>query len=188
MTVRGIFGAITHPDDTFLQQETRKPLNNKETTHVSMEKRYLRKDGRTIWVNASWNRRWDPDGKGFEEVNSIEDITELKKAEKELRRKEAQLRFIFEASPIGLRWCYVEQLTKDSPLNYIERLTNPAHLKITGLTAEETDTLGIFKKITHPDDLSLQVFGEKQNMGYNDGAFSMESATFDQTEKSYGYQ
>lgn len=168
------FSKVTHPDDLEKQEECYSKLRNKETHQTSMEKRYLKPDGSTTWVHISWTRQWDSDGIGFEEVSTITDITEQKIATDRLKHKEAQLRFIFESSPIGLRWCYVEQLEDDSPYRYLERLTNPAHMKITGLNEEESDIPGAFKDITHPDDLQVQKKGEEINLVGQDGFFSME--------------
>lgn len=174
MNIPGIFSSITHPYDSIIQENARKRLTNKESNRVSIEKRYIRKDGTVKWVSAAWARKWDDDGIGYQEVSTMVDITELKEASENLKRKEGQFRFIFESAPIGLLWSYAECKPDGKGINFLERLVNPAHLKITGLSREDSDIPGIFDTISDPDDLKIQNAGIKKHLKNGDGIFSME--------------
>jgi PAS domain S-box-containing protein len=83
------FPQITHPDDievSFLPDE--KNNNNEKTLHT-IEKRYVRKDGRIIWVNLSSAPVRDESDELF--VSHAEDITKRKYAE--LRLKESREKY-----------------------------------------------------------------------------------------------
>jgi len=66
-----------------------------------MEKRYVRPDGKVVWVVFSLRRLKYADG-SFEEVTTAVDITELKKAEDELRWKTAFLEAQVNSAPDGI--------------------------------------------------------------------------------------
>ncbi|MDQ8182925.1 response regulator [Pelagicoccus sp. SDUM812005] len=73
--------------------------------------------------------------------------------EQEVRAKEEQLNFVFDSVPIGLYWSYHRE--GESP-RLEDRLFNPAHFQITGLTKEDMMNPGAFARITHPADLQAQ--------------------------------
>ncbi|HWZ94384.1 MAG TPA: PAS domain S-box protein [Opitutaceae bacterium] len=145
----GIFERITHPEDFRKQAELYKKLEAGEISNFVMEKRYVRPDGTFIWVLFRQARKSHPNG-DFEELSITSDITELKRAQEELVTKEAEYRFIFEASPVGISWRIVR------PDGTIARHVNEAHLSICGLTREQMDEPGIFVRITNPEDRKKQ--------------------------------
>lgn len=168
------FLKITHPDDIEKQDAIYKRLCDKEINEFSIDKRYVRKDGKTIWVSVSWVRKWDPDGIGFQDIVSIFDTTPIKEAGKQLERKEAQLRFIFESAPIGLLWSCGSKDKSTGALTIQERVLNPAHYTVTGLTLEQSLIPHIYNDITHPDDLAAQKAGRASLPMEGSGSFSME--------------
>ncbi len=99
----GVFARITHPDDMARQRDLYQQLCRGELNTMTMEKRYLRKDGTTVWVLFTTQRRSYPDG-AEEFLSTVMDITDHKRAQVELATKEAQFRFIFESVPVGLSW------------------------------------------------------------------------------------
>ncbi len=165
---------ITHPEDLIRQKEVTSSITKKKATAVTMEKRYIRKSGKTIWVRSTWTRKWTSDGNGFEGVGTITDITAFKETSIALSEKESQLRFIFENCPIGLLWTDTEIKGPSKKPIFTERLINPAHMAITGLSFEKSGQRGSFGKITHPDDLPIQHKGVEENLSKGDGSFSME--------------
>jgi PAS domain S-box-containing protein len=78
------------------------------------------------------------------------DITERKRIQEEVEQKEAEFRFIFESSPLGLSW---NRVAADGTRR---RLTNEAHLAIIGLTRDQMKDPNVFRRITHPDDWAAQ--------------------------------
>jgi PAS domain S-box-containing protein len=96
------------------------------------------------------------------------DVTERKRFQEELARKEAQFRFIFESSPVGISW----RLSR--PDGSKVRLVNEAHVKICGLSREEAEQPGAFAAISDPEEMAAQ---ERQRIRLEAGEideFSME--------------
>ena len=108
------------------------------------------KDGRMFWVQLDLQPLRDEAGKvtGFMALQL--DITESKRIQDELSRAEAQFRFIFETAPIGIYW---RHMRADG---VVSRRINDAHLRVCGLTREESMKPGIFKEISVAEDYAVQ--------------------------------
>lgn len=79
------FQEITHPDDlAYGQRQMRRMLAGEPST-VVMEKRYIHKDGSTIWVNLTIATAFTPDGRPDYFISVIEDISERKRTETALQ-------------------------------------------------------------------------------------------------------
>jgi len=92
---------VTHPDD---RQATRTRLAEARDGRrqvVDHEKRYLRKDGTTVWghVCAAWIRATS--GKELYSVAIVQDITTRKRAEEKARRLEGDLVHVARTSTMG---------------------------------------------------------------------------------------
>ena len=143
-----IFARITHPDD----QARQKPLNEAlDAGHIpgfSIDKRYIRADGSIVWVTVSAQRMVYPDGR-VEILGTVTDITALKRAQEAAAREQARFKFIFDSLPVGVSWRLLGPETL---------LLNPAHEKITGVSAElAASDPGAFARATHPEDAQRQV-------------------------------
>jgi len=79
------FRELTHPEDREWDWEVFSRAARGETPFYFSEKRYVRKDGETIWVrlNASFVR--DPEGRPIRSVAVCEDITEHRNAQEQIR-------------------------------------------------------------------------------------------------------
>ncbi|ODS30062.1 MAG: signal transduction histidine kinase [Candidatus Scalindua rubra] len=78
---------ITYPDDLYAQNEARKKVLDGETSSYKIEKRYIRKDGTIIWGNLTAGlviRK--PGGEPNYFVSVLEEITERRKAEEQIRK------------------------------------------------------------------------------------------------------
>jgi len=87
---KGIFIQITHPEDRSIQAPFTRQIEEGMVDHYSMDKRYLRPDGQTVWVFLSFQRRWLADG-GHEDLSVVVDITERKRLEEARHRSEQNL-------------------------------------------------------------------------------------------------
>ena len=67
-----------------------------EVTTYSREKRYLRKDGSTVWVDLAVNVVKGADGRPSHLISVIQDISDRKRAEDNLRKSEARFRSLTE--------------------------------------------------------------------------------------------
>lgn len=85
-----IYGRISHPDDRVRQNQLMRHVEEKKTNGYSIEKRYLRADGKITWVMFSFQRRYAADG-SYEDLCTAVDITENKQAQEERERLNRQL-------------------------------------------------------------------------------------------------
>jgi len=102
------FADITHPGDRTLNLEGYGRLQRGEIPEYRVEKRYVRKDGRVIWVDVTASVVRDPDGKPLRTLAVIQDISERKQAEHALRESERRLRRIIDGM-----FAYVALYTPD---------------------------------------------------------------------------
>ncbi|HEX2199975.1 MAG TPA: PAS domain S-box protein, partial [Burkholderiales bacterium] len=84
--------ALSHPDDRDLTDAERARMYRGECDVARSEKRYLRKDGSTLWVNMSLALERDPAGTPLYEISVLDDISARKAAEHALRDSEARFR------------------------------------------------------------------------------------------------
>lgn len=82
---------ITHPDDRDQVRLLRDEARKRRATSYAIDKRYLRRDGATIWGRVSSNWFYDDDGKPVYALAVIQDITDRKRIEAALRESEANL-------------------------------------------------------------------------------------------------
>jgi diguanylate cyclase (GGDEF)-like protein/PAS domain S-box-containing protein len=78
------FLAITHPEDIHLHEEKTALLLAGKIGHYSLEKRYLRKNKKIIWVNITVSPLWKPGEAPGRNMIVVEDITERKRMEAEI--------------------------------------------------------------------------------------------------------
>lgn len=84
------FQEITHPEDLETDLNLVGQVLAGELVTYSLEKRYLRKDGSSAWVNLTVSLVRDPAGAPRYFISVIEDISERKRAEEALRDAQAQ--------------------------------------------------------------------------------------------------
>ena len=93
---------ISHPDDADVINQQRPRLYAGEIDSVRLEKRYVRKDGATVWVNFQMVVERDAKGKPQYEIAVYDDITARKAAETALREGEDLFRKTFELAATGI--------------------------------------------------------------------------------------
>jgi PAS domain S-box-containing protein len=86
------FQDITYPDDLDADLAQVKRLLGGEIRSYSMEKRYIRKDGREVWVLLSGSLVRNEKGTPLHFIAEIQDISERKKSEQAIRSLNAELR------------------------------------------------------------------------------------------------
>ncbi|MCM2356687.1 MAG: PAS domain S-box protein [Geobacteraceae bacterium] len=75
---------ITHPDDRDIFRGQREAAQNGKVSSYTYEKRFLRKDGSTVWGQVSGNWSYDTDGSPVYLAGLIQDITGRKRMEEEI--------------------------------------------------------------------------------------------------------
>ncbi len=84
------FRDLTHPDDLAVGVESFTALMGGKLAHYALEKRYIRKDGSTVWVELFISLQRDAAGEPDYAIAVIQDISERKRLVGELRHaKEA---------------------------------------------------------------------------------------------------
>ncbi len=91
------FQDITHPDDLDLDLKNVQDLLEGKIDSYKMEKRYFHKQGHIVWVLLSVSLVRDGEGQPLHFVSQIEDITQQKLAQEELKRVNHELTALFES-------------------------------------------------------------------------------------------
>ncbi|MBF0589636.1 MAG: PAS domain S-box protein, partial [Magnetococcales bacterium] len=99
------FEEITHHDDLNLSRRSIQSLVNGLADSITFEKRYLRKDGKTIWCHLTLSMISGLDMSGTAKdpgsiVVAVEEITDRKVAQRALVESEERLRSVIEHMPV----------------------------------------------------------------------------------------
>ena len=81
------FQDITHPDDLEADLDFVRRMLAEDLPSYCMEKRYLRKDGQSVWILLSVSRSHNEMGKPFLFVTQVQDISERKLAEELIKER-----------------------------------------------------------------------------------------------------
>lgn len=90
------FQQITYHDDLEKDVLFLEKANLGELDNYSIEKRYIHKSGSIVWVNLNVSIVKDSSSNPLYFVSQIENITERKKAQEEIKNRESQLMAFFE--------------------------------------------------------------------------------------------
>jgi len=85
------FNDITFPEDRAIGTEAIHRMLSGETPSAAFEKRYLKKTGEPIWAHVTSALFRDSSGEPLHFITQIEDITERKRAEEEIRQLNTEL-------------------------------------------------------------------------------------------------
>jgi PAS domain S-box-containing protein len=135
---------ITHPDDVELTQNAINSLLSGEKEAARFTKRYIHKNGSTVWTDVGTALRRDKDGKPLYFMTSINDITERKRIEEKLEEERILLRTLIDNLPDRI-------YAKDVQGRKI--ISNIADLQASGGKALE-DVIGKTDFDTYPPELA----------------------------------
>lgn len=96
------FEQLTHPDDI---QENLKLMNDLKLGRISdftFEKRYIHKNGDSIWAKVHVYPLINPDKKSVTYITIIEDISDKKLAIENIQKSERRFKSLFDDSPVAL--------------------------------------------------------------------------------------
>jgi PAS domain S-box-containing protein len=125
------FHDITHADDLAADMAQRQRMFSDAISKYSMEKRYIHKDGRAIWVNLTVGKVKKADGSVDYFISMVEDISKRREAETRLKESEERLRSI-----LNNLFAFVGVLTHDGVLADV----NQAPIRAAGLS--RADVIG----------------------------------------------
>lgn len=138
---------ITHPDDLVRNQ----PLFARavrDGTPYTHEKRYIRKDGRIVWVNNSVAVIRRPSGEPFGVLAVALDVTQRREDEEALRKNEETLRLATETAGMA---------TWEADLETLEGEWSPNRFDLLGMP-RRPDNRGTFEEWiarVHPEDRQM---------------------------------
>jgi PAS domain S-box-containing protein len=135
------FRDITHPDDPPAHLEQFARLAEGPPSYT-IEKRYVREDGRVVWARTAVSLIRDGAGRPERVVAVVEDITERVQSGAALRQSETRFRAISEAAPLGI---FLADAAGDC------LYTNRAYFELTGRRAGEVLGEG-WREVIHPED------------------------------------
>jgi PAS domain S-box-containing protein len=116
------FADITHPDDLAKSQEALSHLLEGRHEALSVETRYVTRDGRTAWAQVDASLARDSEGRPLHLLMHVLDISERKRTEVELRRILSEM----ERSRLALLSVVEDQRRTEEALRESERKLNEA--------------------------------------------------------------
>lgn len=137
------FQDITHPDDLEKDLDYVRAMLETKITTYSMEKRYIRKDKASVWVNLTVSLQTDDHHQPLYFISIVQDISERKKAEEQLSESKEQLTQLSNFMP--------QMVWATRPDGYHD-FFNQQWYDFCGLTFEDTKSGG-WSKILHPEDV-----------------------------------
>lgn len=136
------FLGFVHPDDRdALDAAYRKSVESREP--YTLTHRLRMPDGRVKWVKELGRTSYADDGTPIRSVGTVQDVTDLKMAEQELRERNVFIQTVLDHIPIGLAVSYIDQGTA----TYMNR----AFSEIYGWPADELRDVKRFFDRVYPD-------------------------------------
>jgi len=138
---------ITHPSDLEAEREYSRKLLNGEIRYYHLEKRYIHKQGHSIWILLSVSLVRDSQGNPLYSLAQMQDITERKQIEEALQGNQRLLRAITQANPSIL---YIYDRINKQILYFNRKIQN-----LLGYTPEDVIQMedDVLATLMHPDDL-----------------------------------
>lgn len=126
------FTELTHPDDLVNSVSSREKILNGSQREVTIEKRYIHKNGHIIWVKLTISPTWEIGEQPQSHIVVVQDITNRKKNAEKIQL----LARVFSDTHEGIMITDANQMIVD---------VNPAFIQITGYSQE--DVIGKSPKI-----------------------------------------
>ena len=127
---------LAHPDDDPETTSIRNISFDDKDSRV-VERRFIRKDGKTTWGNVSYRTVHDAGGKPLSTIAMYQDITEKKESEREAAEKSALLDTTIDTMAQGIAVYDDERQIIHYNEHFAELLNLPPELLHPGLSMEE---------------------------------------------------
>jgi PAS domain S-box-containing protein len=115
------FAEITHPDDLPAEQVLLERLLRGEIASYRYEKRYLRKDGTSVWGRITSSLAGLGTAQAYR-ISIVEDISERKAAEEAQRARTAELETLVETAPVAVWFTHSRDLREVRANRYASEL------------------------------------------------------------------
>jgi PAS domain S-box-containing protein len=128
---------ITHPDDRAETASLIAATLAGAHDHSEVQKRYLRKDGSSVWTTVNVTLLRDERGRPVDFMAMVSDVSTRKAAEDALIQSEERFRGLFETALIGFALHEVVCDDAGVPVDYVFLEANEAFGEYTGLVPAE---------------------------------------------------
>lgn len=147
--LRKDFMQLTHPDDLQKNLDNTAKLRTGEIDSYQMQKRFFRNDGKIVWVNLTVVPLWNHKSGHKFHIAMVEDITDLKSSQNEIRNRDRKYQTIVDKIP-GVTY----QLILHCDGNYSIPYVSPNIAKYTGIEPEQlVRNPSLFFEAIYPDDI-----------------------------------
>jgi PAS domain S-box-containing protein len=136
---------ITHPADVAASINLMGHLFTDDVFAKKLEKRYIKKNGEVMWGSLSVGVIRDRDGRPLYAISMVEDITERKRVEEELRSLSERLSLATRTASIGI-W--------DLDLRSFQAVWDDLCFEIFGISKMMHVSYDVFAERIHPEDLA----------------------------------
>ena len=154
------FGDLTHPEDLEVEMQNFRKIVQGEMDSYRIEKRYIKKDQKHLWVRVNINTLRNGNGdieKFIGVVENIQDIKEKESAFKDLNRK-----YLMQVERMPLAYMEIDR-------RFIIQTWNPAAEKIFGYTALEVLGKDSFSLLSPEEELDNVLVLQKKLQGASGG-------------------
>ncbi len=142
--IKSNFQSITHPDDLNSNMDYFEQMKLGKISHFALEKRYLHKNGKTIWVNLSVSKLSKTIDNTSCYIAIIDDITERKKDAEDLKQS---FELVSEQNQRLLNFSYIVSHNLRSHTSNIETISGL--LESASSDEERNEMIGLLKKVSH---------------------------------------
>jgi PAS domain S-box-containing protein len=153
------FTALLHPDDALWAHETVGQVLA-AGGRLDIDLRIIRPDGELRWLKSYGRAEYDLTGEPVRMLGTVQDITERREMEEDLRASERRFQTVFDKSPVGIG---ILRLTDDRFLD-----VNSAFAGMSGYARDELIGHG-------PEELGLWVDLEQQRLRTSRGGRVIEA-------------
>nr|WP_294775219.1 PAS domain S-box protein [uncultured Flavobacterium sp.] len=153
------FQSITYPEDLELDLANMEKLKRGEIDYFCMEKRYIHKSEKIVWVNLVVAALWKKGNVVLNHIAIVEDITDKKRAEEELNQS---FELVSEQNKRLLNFSYIVSHNLRSHTSNIELILS----LLDGVkTKEEQDEmLNLLKKVSKSLDETMRNLNDVVNI------------------------
>jgi PAS domain S-box-containing protein len=156
------FQSITHEEDLQEDLDYMEQLRNGLIDDFSMEKRYIHKSGKIVWVNLIVASLWKEANKVLNHVAIVEDITDKKRAEEELKQS---FELVSEQNKRLLNFSYIVSHNLRSHTSNIELISG----LMEGIKSQEeqAEMVHLLQKVSKSLDDTMRNLNEVVNIRTN---------------------
>ena len=173
------FQKITHPDDLPVDLANMDKLKAGTLSDFTIEKRYIHQSGRTIWVNLLVSKLWNDNEAPTNHIAIIEDITDKKRAEEELRQS---FELVSEQNKRLLNFSYIVSHNLRSHTSNIETISS--FLETADTQEERDEMIGLLKKVSHSLNETMSNLNEVVSIRTNTNLTIESLSLYDYVEKA----